>query len=78
VTYAQFQSTATLRRILFQDAVSRGIGLDYSVGAQYRPWLNDNAIVSAGLSMFTPGAGFRQMLTGTLLYSPFVMLSLTY
>ena len=78
VTYAQFQSTETLRRILFQDTVSRQVGLDYSVGAQYRPWLNDNAIISGGLSMFSPGTGFKQILTGTLLYSPFVMLSLTY
>ena len=78
VTFAQFQSTETLRRILFQDTISRQIGLDYSIGAQYRPWLNDNAVISAGLSIFSPGSGFKQMLTGTLLYSPFVMLTLTY
>jgi hypothetical protein len=78
VTFAQFQSTETLRRLLFQDTVSRQVGLDYSVGAQWRPWLNDNAILSGGLSMFSPGTGFKQILTGTLLYSPFVMFTLTY
>jgi hypothetical protein len=78
VTFAQLQSTQTLRRVLFQDTVTKNIGLDYSVGAQYRPWLNDNAIVSAGVSVFTPGKGFKQLLTGNLLYSPFVMLTLTY
>ena len=49
-----------------------------NVGAQYRPWLNDNAIVSGGVSVFMPRAGFKQILTGTVLYSPFVMLTVTY
>ena len=78
VTLARFESTETLRRVLFQDSVSKDIGLDYSVGAQYRPWLTDNAIVSAGISVFSPRRGFKQLLTGDLLYSPFVMLTLTY
>ena len=78
VTLAQFQSTETLRRVLFQDTVKKDVGIDYSVGAQYRPWLTDNAVVSAGLSVFMPGRGFKQILTGNMLYSPFVMLTLTY
>ncbi len=68
----------TLRRVLFQDAVSRDIGLDYSVGAQYRPWLNDNVIVTGGISVFGPGSGFKQLLDKDVLYSPFVVLTLAY
>jgi hypothetical protein len=78
VTLSQFQSTAALRRILFQDAIAKDIGIDYSVGMQYRPWLNENAVVSGGVSAFAPREGFRQMLSGSLLYSPFIMLTLTY
>ena len=64
--------------MLFQDAVDEAIGLDYSLGAQYRPSLNDNVIITGGVSVFTPGSGFKQMLRRGLLYSPFVVLTLTY
>jgi hypothetical protein len=74
----QFQTTEPLRRILFQDTVSRFAGVDYSLGAQYRPFLNDNAIVTGGISVFTPGKGFKHLLTGGALYSPFLVLTLTY
>ena len=78
VSLMQFQTTATLRRVLFQDTVSRSIGLDYSLGAQYRPWLNDNVIVTGGVSLFTPGSGFKQLLESRTLYSPFVVFTFTY
>ena len=45
---------------------------------QYRPALNDNLIVTAGASVFTPGTGFKQILTDRVLYTPFVVLTLTY
>ena len=78
VSLMRFQTTQPLRRVLFQDAVSRDIGLDYSVGAQYRPWLNDNVIITGGLSVFAPGRGFEQLLKKDVLYSPFVVLTLAY
>ena len=46
---------------------------------QYRPALNDNVIITAGASLFQPGHGFQQILTNTqLLYTPFVVMTLTY
>jgi hypothetical protein len=78
VSYVQFQTTTPLKRVLFQDRVGREVGFDYSVGAQYRPYLNDNVIVTGGVSFFTPQAGFRDLLTRGLLYSPFVVLTLAY
>ncbi len=74
----RFQTTEVLRRVLFQDAVEKPIGLDYSLGAQYRPWLNDNVIITGGVSVFTPGSGFKQVLESRTLYSPFVVLTFTY
>ena len=55
VNLVRFQSTETLWRLLFQESVDRAIGMDYSVGVQYRPWLNDNVVITAGVSLFTPG-----------------------
>jgi hypothetical protein len=78
VSLVRFQATETLRRLLFQDNVSRAAGVDYSLGAQYRPWLNDNVVLTAGVSLFTPGTGFKQLLTKDTLYSPFAVLTLTY
>ena len=78
VNLVRFQSTETLRRLLFQDSVSRAIGIDYSVGAQFRPWLNDNVMITAGVSLFTPGSGFKQILNKGTLFSPFTVLTLTY
>lgn len=78
VSFIRFHTTETLRRVLFQDAVAKTIGLDYSLGAQYRPWLNDNVIVTGGVSLFTPGSGFKNVLTSKTLYSPFVVFTFTY
>lgn len=78
VTYSRFQTTEVLRRVLFQDSVSKDVGLDYSVGFQYRPWLNDNVAVTGGISAFAPGKGFKQLLSNEMLYSPFVVLTLAY
>ena len=78
VSFLQLQSTEVLRRVLFQDTVSRALGFDYSVGAQYRPWLNDNVIVTAGISLLQPGRAFKELLTREALYSPFVVLTLAY
>ncbi len=77
-SYLRFQDTAVLRRVLFQDSVPQEVGFDYSVGLQYRPWLNDNVIVTGGASLFVPGRGFKRILTDDILYAPFVALTLTY
>jgi hypothetical protein len=78
VNYLRFQDTTTLRRVLFQNTVRKEIGFDYSAGAQYRPFLNDNVIVTGGVSVFTPGRGFKDILTSGVLYSPFVLFTVTY
>jgi hypothetical protein len=78
VNYLRFQRTETLRRIVFQDAIDEAIGVDSSVGFQYRPWLNDNVVITGGASIFTPGTGFKQLLTDDVLFTPFVVLTLLY
>jgi hypothetical protein len=78
VNYLRFHHTETMQRLLFQGEIDRAIGLDYSVGIQYRPALNDNVLLTGGVSVFTPGRGFKQILTNDTLYTPFVVLTLTY
>jgi hypothetical protein len=78
VNVLRFDKTETLSAVLFQSQIDKAIGVDYSVGFQYRPWLNDNAIITAGVSAFTPGKGFKDILTDGLLYTPFAVLTLTY
>ena len=49
-----------------------------SAGFQYRPWLNDNVVFTAGASVFAPAAGFRNLLTSQTLVAPFAVLTLRY
>lgn len=78
VNLLRFHRTETLQRVLFQGDIDKMIGLDYSVGLQYRPALNDNVLVTGGVSVFAPGKGFKQILTDAVLYTPFVVVTLTY
>jgi hypothetical protein len=74
----RFQYTSVLSRLLFQQSIDKTIGMDYSVGVQYRPALNDNIIVTGGASYFRPSEGFKNLLTTDSLFAPFVVLTLRY
>lgn len=78
VNLLRFHRTETLSRLLFQGDIEKMIGLDYSVGTQYRPALNDNLVITGGVSVFAPGRGFKQILTSGVLYTPFVVATVTY
>ena len=45
----------------FQSNIDNYIGTDLSTGFEWRPRLNNNGIVLAGLSTLIPGGGFRQL-----------------
>jgi hypothetical protein len=76
--YLRVLATETLERVLFQSSIDRTLGVDLNAGIQYRPAVNENVVLIAGASLFRPGAGFRKMLTGTMLYTPFAALTVTY
>jgi hypothetical protein len=78
VNYLRFDKVESLQRILFQNTIGKTLGTDAGVGVQYRPWLNDNVIITGGVSGFVPARGFKQILTDELLYTPFLVLTLTY
>jgi hypothetical protein len=78
VNVLRFQTTAVLSALLFQAAIDRAIGVDTSAGVAYRPFLNDNVTITAGVSVFAPSAGFRNILTPQTLCAPFTVLTLRY
>ncbi len=56
-----FDSTNVLEQFVFQQTIHRYIGTDLSLGAEYRPLLNNNIIIDCGISGLIPGQGFRDL-----------------
>jgi hypothetical protein len=61
VNFLWFDSTNVLEQFVFQDKIHRTIGTDLSLGAEYRPALNNNIIIDCGISGLIPGQGFRDL-----------------
>ena len=59
--YLQFDSLGALQYFTFQNHIRRDIGVDLSVGLEYRPALNDNIILTGGYACLVPGGGFRDL-----------------
>ncbi len=77
--YLRFDTTETLELLLFQGGIDPAIGWDLSVGARYRPFLNENVVVLGGLAAFLPGQGFEDVYEdGSTLYAAFANLVLTF
>jgi hypothetical protein len=77
--YLRFQDTEPLSVLLFQRKIREDVGFDLSVGLQYRPFLNENMIVTAGFAGFIPGDGFKDIYQkSALLYSAFATFTVTY
>jgi hypothetical protein len=73
-----FDSTQVLEKVLTQSKIGSFIGVDYSLGVQYRPLLTDNIILTSGVGALTPGQGFSNIYTRQTLYSAFASLTFTY
>jgi Carboxypeptidase regulatory-like domain len=71
VNYLQFMRTEPLELLLFQGDIHHSIGFDYSAGVRYRPPLTENITLTAGASALAPGAGFRDIYSGKVLFSVF-------
>ncbi|HUG92995.1 MAG TPA: hypothetical protein VML55_19300 [Planctomycetaceae bacterium] len=56
-----FDSTAVLEQFVFQDRIRPEVGYDLSIGAEYRPFHNDNAIFVGGFAMLIPGNGMDDL-----------------
>src|SRR6185436_14471637 len=61
VNWAKFNRTEVLQAVLFQSHIRHAIGLDTGIGAQYRPLLTENVVVTAGFGTLAPGGGFKDI-----------------
>jgi hypothetical protein len=61
VNFLWFDSTNVLEQFVYQDKIHRHIGTDLSLGAEYRPWLNNNCIIDGGIAGLIPGQGFHDI-----------------
>ena len=79
ISYLRFAYTASLETFVNQPAIDNNIGIDYSLGLVYRPFLNNNAILTVGLAALTPLEGFEDLYESSQTrLSFFVSLVLTY
>lgn len=89
LNYSHFHHTEPLSELLFQPGIRKPIGLDFGIGALYRPFLSENWIVSGGFTSLVPGTGFRDIYSSNcggsfcgakskVLYSAFVKLKFVY
>jgi hypothetical protein len=63
VNFLRFQHTQVLEQLLFQPRVGHDIGIDSSLGIRYRPFLNENVVVTAGFAALVAGDGLRDVYT---------------
>ena len=61
VNYVWTVDTAVTKQVLFTNHASNDLGLDCSLGFQWRPLLIENIIVSAGVGFFVPGQGYKEI-----------------
>jgi hypothetical protein len=78
VNFLRFENTAPLELLLFESPIRNTIGLDYSVGFQYRPPLSENISITGGVAALSPGQGFRDIFTGTTQFSVFADVRLQF
>lgn len=78
INLLRFRHTETLLRVLSQSEIDNAIGVDVGGGFQYRPALNDNLVITGGISSLVPAAGFKQIFSDKVLYAPFLVVTLTY
>lgn len=61
VNYIWMAETEPIRQVLLTDHASKEVGLDCSLGFQYRPLLTNNIILTAGVGFLVPGQGYKDI-----------------
>lgn len=77
-SYLQFDNTASLEALRQDGSISREIGYDLSLGANYRPFLNNNVQFHFGAAMLIPGDGLKNLYGDRVLYDMFSNVILLY
>jgi hypothetical protein len=61
VNYIWMAETESIQQVLLTNHTNNNIGLDCSLGFQYRPLLTNNIIFSAGAGFLVPGQGYKDI-----------------
>ena len=61
LNYIWIPATEPIKVALQTNRADNQLGLDCSIGFKYRPLLNDNIIISAGVGFFFPGEGYKDI-----------------
>ncbi len=56
--YLWFDKTEPLKTLLFQSVLEKSIGVDWGAGVIYRPLLNENIVITTGITGLLPARGF--------------------
>ena len=75
--YIRFHKTGALERLLLRPGLRKGIGIDLGAGVLWRPLLNENMVIAAGITGLLPGGAFDDLGERTL-YNGFLQVKLTY
>lgn len=83
VNFLWFDETDSLETFAFDGHLHNFIGTDLSTGIEYRPLLNNNIVMSFGVSGLLPGRGFKDLYNhlGTTVHplgATFLELNFTY
>jgi hypothetical protein len=63
--YLRFDKTGALDLLLFQPGIRKSIGVDLGGGFVYRPLLNENIVITAGVTGLLSGSAFEDLFTST-------------
>jgi len=63
VNFLRFHQTQSLSLLLFQPKIAHNIGIDTSLGFRYRPFLNENVVITLGGAALTAGQGLKDVYT---------------
>lgn len=66
--YIRFVTTAPLELLLKQPNIREDVGIDLSLGLEYRPLLNNNIIVKGFGAILQPVGGFKDIFPSTTLF----------
>ena len=61
ISKLNFVNTAVLGVLRNQTPPSKDLGIDISIGAQYRPFMTQNIVFNASAAAFLPGKGLKQL-----------------
>ncbi len=77
-TYIRFMETQPLEILLKQPNIRNDVGIDLSLGVEYRPFLNNNVIVKGFGAILQPLGGFTDIYESNTLYQVGTEVVLTF